>query len=50
MRLFKFCIVGLSGIVVSESFLWFFPKITSLFYFVSAAALSSELAIINNFT
>ena len=49
LRFFKFCIVGLSGIVVSESVLWFFTEITSLLYLVSAV-LSSELATINNFT
>ena len=49
LRFFKFCIVGLSGIVVSESVLWFFTEIKSLFYLISAV-LSTELAIINNFT
>ena len=49
MRLFKFCIVGLSGVIISEGVLWFFTEITSLLYLVSAV-LSTELAIINNFT
>jgi len=49
LRFFKFCIVGLSGVVVSETVLWFFTEITSISYLVSAV-LSSELAIVNNFT
>jgi len=48
LRFLKFCIVGLSGVVVSEGALWFFTEITSLLYLVSAV-LSTELAIINNF-
>lgn len=49
LRFFKFCMVGLSGILVSEIVLWFFTEITSLLYLVSAV-FSSELAIVNNFT
>lgn len=48
LRFFKFCMVGLSGIVISEGVLWFFTEIASLLYLISAV-LSSELVIINNF-
>lgn len=44
----KFCLVGLSGVVVSLSSLWFLTEVLNLFYAVSAA-IATILAISNNF-
>ncbi len=47
-RFVKFCVVGLSGVVVNMFFLWFFTEILKLFYLLSSP-LAIELSILNNF-
>jgi len=49
LRFYRFCVVGLSGVVINEIVLWFFTEILSLLYLISAI-FSTELAIVNNFT
>lgn len=48
MRIFKFALVGLSGVFVNEGLLWFFTEIIGLFYLVSSA-IGIEVSIITNF-
>lgn len=48
-RLVKFSIVGLSGIVVNEFFLWFFVNFFGMNKFLANLP-ATELAILNNFT
>ncbi len=47
-RFVKFCLVGLSGVVVNEGLLWILTEFVSLFYLVSAA-IGIETSIISNF-
>jgi dolichol-phosphate mannosyltransferase len=47
-RLVKFCLVGLSGVVVSVVSLWFFTDVAGLFYVISAI-LSHIFSVTNNF-
>jgi dolichol-phosphate mannosyltransferase len=47
-RFLRFCVVGLSGVVVNEGALWFFTAVGGLYY-VYASLLAVELAIVNNF-
>ncbi len=47
-RFLKFCLVGLSGIVVNMGLLWLLTEFGGLFYLLSAA-ISIETAIISNF-
>ena len=47
-RFAKFCVVGLSGIVVNMFFLWFFTEVVKIFYLFSSF-LAIELSIMNNF-
>ncbi len=48
MRIGKFALVGGSGILVNEFFLWFFTEIFGFYYLVSSA-IAIELSIISNF-
>jgi len=48
LRFYKFCLVGLSGIIVNEGVLWFLTETIGIFYLISAI-FSIELSIINNF-
>ena len=45
----KFCLVGLSGVVVNEAIFWALSVRLGIFYLL-AGALSAESAIVNNFT
>jgi len=47
-RFLKFCIVGLSGILVNEGFLWFLTEFAGIFYLLSSL-IAIELSIISNF-
>lgn len=47
-RFLKFCLVGLSGVLVNMGLLWFLTELVGLYYLVSAA-ISIETAIISNF-
>lgn len=47
-KFLKFCIVGLSGILVNEGFLWFLTEFAGIFYLLSSL-ISIELSIISNF-
>jgi len=44
----KFCLVGLSGVVVNEAIFWALSVLLGVFYLLSGA-LSAESAIVNNF-
>ena len=48
-RFARFCLVGLSGVVVNIGLLWLLTEFAGLFYLVSAA-ISIEASIISNFT
>ena len=48
-RIFKFALVGISGIFVNEFFLWFLTENFGLFYLISSI-FAIELSIISNFT
>ena len=47
-RVLKFCIVGISGIVINETILWALTEIWGLYYLISSVV-STEFAIINIF-
>ena len=47
-RFLKFCVVGLSGVVVNMGLLWLLTELAGLFYLLSAA-ISIETSIITNF-
>jgi len=47
-RFFKFCLVGLSGVLVNIGLLWLLTEFAGLFYLLSAA-ISIESSIISNF-
>jgi dolichol-phosphate mannosyltransferase len=47
-KVFKFGLVGLSGIVVNMGVLWYLTEFAGLFYLVSSL-FAIELAILNNF-
>ncbi|MDP2932286.1 MAG: glycosyltransferase family 2 protein [Chloroflexota bacterium] len=49
LRFAKFCLVGLSGVVVNMGLLWLLTEFAGLFYLASAA-ISIETSIITNFT
>ena len=49
VRFIKFCLVGLSGVLVNEGLLWLFTEGVGLFYIISAA-ISIETSILTNFT
>jgi len=48
LRVFRFIAVGLIGVVVNESILWFMTARVGFFYLFSAI-IGTELAIVNNF-
>ncbi len=48
MRIGKFALVGASGILVNELFLWLFTDIAG-FYFLVSSVIAIEIAIITNF-
>ncbi|MBM3303849.1 MAG: GtrA family protein [Candidatus Aenigmarchaeota archaeon] len=48
MRIFKFAIVGASGVVVNLAILWLLTELAGLFYLLSAVA-SIEVSIVTNF-
>jgi len=48
LRLLKFCIVGLSGVILSEFLLWLLTETIKLHYMISAT-FTSEIVIISNF-
>ena len=48
LRLVKFCLVGLSGVVVSVASLWLLTDVIGLFYVVSAIV-AHVLSVTNNF-
>jgi dolichol-phosphate mannosyltransferase len=48
MRIAKFAMVGLSGVLVNEGLLWFFTEIAGLYYLISSA-IGIEVSIITNF-
>jgi dolichol-phosphate mannosyltransferase len=48
LRFFKFCLVGLSGVVVNMGLLWLLTELAGLPYLLSAA-ISIETSIISNF-
>jgi len=48
IRFIKFCLVGLSGVLVNEGLLWLLTESFGLFYMVSAA-IGIETAILTNF-
>jgi dolichol-phosphate mannosyltransferase len=47
-RMFKFAVVGGSGVVVNTFFLWFFTEIGNIYYLISSP-LAVELSIVSNF-
>ena len=47
-RFLKFCVVGLSGVLVNMGLLWLLTELAGLFYLLSAA-ISIETSIISNF-
>lgn len=49
LRFGKFCLVGLSGVLVNIGLLWLLTEFAGLFYLISAA-ISIEISIISNFT
>jgi dolichol-phosphate mannosyltransferase len=48
VRFAKFCLVGLSGILVNMGLLWLMTEVAGLFYLLSAA-ISIETSIVSNF-
>jgi len=48
LRFAKFCLVGLSGVLVNMGLLWLLTEFAGLFYLISAA-ISIETSIISNF-
>jgi dolichol-phosphate mannosyltransferase len=48
LRFFKFCLVGLSGVLVNMGLLWLLTEIVGLPY-IGSAAISIETSIISNF-
>ncbi len=49
LRFAKFCLVGLSGVLVNIGLLWLLTEFVGLFYLLSAA-ISVESSILSNFT
>ncbi len=49
IRFIKFCLVGLSGVLVNEGLLWLLTESFGLFYMLSAA-IGIETAILTNFS
>jgi len=49
LRFVKFCLVGLSGVLVNIGLLWLLTDLIAFFYLISAA-ISIESSIISNFT
>jgi dolichol-phosphate mannosyltransferase len=49
LRFAKFCLVGLSGVLVNMGLLWLLTEFAGLFYLLSAA-ISIETSILSNFT
>ncbi|MFC2032044.1 glycosyltransferase [Chloroflexota bacterium] len=49
LRFVKFCLVGLSGVLVNTGLLWLLTEFAGLFYLLSAA-ISIESSILSNFT
>jgi dolichol-phosphate mannosyltransferase len=49
LRFVKFCLVGLSGVLVNMGLLWLLTEFAGLFYLLSAA-ISIETSILSNFT
>ena len=49
LRFLKFCLVGLSGVLINIGLLWSLTEFAGLFYLFSAA-ISIETAIVSNFT
>jgi dolichol-phosphate mannosyltransferase len=47
-RALRFTIVGLSGLLLNEAVIWLLTEFVGLYYLISAAV-SSEVAIVNNF-
>lgn len=47
-RFLKFCLVGLSGIFVNMSLLWFLTEVAGLYYLISSA-FAIEISILSNF-
>lgn len=48
-RFLKYGLVGLSGVVINEFFLFFFTEHVGLFYLISSL-IAIELSIVSNFT
>jgi dolichol-phosphate mannosyltransferase len=48
LRFIKFCLVGISGILVNMGLLWLLTEVAGLFYLLSAA-ISIETSIVSNF-
>lgn len=48
-RFIRFCVVGMSGVVVNMGILWFLTDVIGLFYLVSSVV-AVECAILSNFT
>lgn len=48
-RFIRFCVVGMSGVVVNMGILWFLTDIIGMFYLVSSVV-AVECAILSNFT
>jgi len=49
LRFAKFCLVGLSGVLINMGLLWLLTEFAGLFYLLSAA-ISIESSILSNFT
>jgi len=49
LRFAKFCLVGLSGVLINMGLLWLLTEFAGLFYLLSAA-ISIETSILSNFT
>ena len=49
LRFGKFCLVGLSGVLVNMGLLWLLTEVAGLFYLLSAA-IGIETSIVSNFT
>lgn len=47
-RFGKFCLVGLTGVIISMASLWFFTEVLNFFYIISGI-IASGLSISNNF-
>jgi len=47
-RFIKYCLVGLTGVIVNEFFLFFFTEFVGLFYLISSL-IAIEISVITNF-